>query len=125
MPLSLVTLRSRWHFQIMRFAVLFATIFTLLLSALFTHSQVSRSLLWAFTLAPATFTLESNITDAYYIVAPLVFDSLHGLLKQWPNTYAPNGHSIVVGTVVPFTPLYNGKHGPGLPETLQFFAFDA
>lgn len=70
-------------------------------------------------------TQGSTPTTAHYHVAPFVFDELHGLLKQWPNSYAPNGHAIVAGTVAPFTQLFHGKHSPGLPDSLQFFAFDA
>ncbi|KAI0977169.1 hypothetical protein F4678DRAFT_4905 [Xylaria arbuscula] len=64
-------------------------------------------------------------TVAHHDVAPFVFDELHSLLKQWPNTYGPNGHAIVVGTVAPFTQLFHGRHDSGLPESRQFFAFDA
>ncbi|KAK5633879.1 hypothetical protein RRF57_009593 [Xylaria bambusicola] len=64
-------------------------------------------------------------TAAHHDVAPFVFDELHSLLKQWPNTYAPNGHAIVAGTVAPFTPLFHAKNGPGLPGRAAFFSFDA
>ena len=39
----------------------------------------------------------------YRSVAPFVFDSIQGFLQQWPNSYAPNGHSIVAGTIAPAT----------------------
>ncbi|KAI0513224.1 hypothetical protein F5B22DRAFT_612738 [Xylaria bambusicola] len=86
------------------------------------------SVLPSFLFAPGPESLSppTNITPtSYHDAAPFVFDSLHGLLKQWPNSYAPNGHSIVVGTVPPHTQLFHGKHGPGLPDKLPFFAFDA
>lgn len=31
--------------------------------------------------------------------ASFIFDSVHSLLKQWPSTFTPNGHSIVTATI--------------------------
>jgi hypothetical protein len=67
----------------------------------------------------------STLPAEYHTIAPFVLDSVLGLLKQWPNSYAPNGHSIVAGTVPPATVLYHAKHSPGPPKKPTFFAFDA
>ncbi|KAK3391261.1 hypothetical protein B0H63DRAFT_539983 [Podospora didyma] len=63
--------------------------------------------------------------EAYRIVAPFIFDSVQGLLKLWPDSYSPNGHSIVAGAVPPGTVLHHARHGPGTPKKPTFFAFDA
>lgn len=61
--------------------------------------------------------------------APFIFDALHSLLKQWPNTYAGNGHSIVPARIPPNTPLYHVKQWPqGIPGRMgkpTFFGLDA
>lgn len=57
--------------------------------------------------------------------APFVFDSLYSLLKQWPSTYAPNGHSIAAGVIPADTPLYHAQGYPGPPRKPTFYAFDA
>lgn len=57
--------------------------------------------------------------------APFVFDAVYSLLKQWPNTYAPNGHSIVAASVPPNTQLYHARPDGKLPKVPTFFAFDA
>ena len=69
--------------------------------------------------------LPATLSEAYRAVAPFIFDSIQGLLQQWPNSYAPNGHSIVAGTLAPATVLYHAKHGHGPPGKPTFFAFDA
>lgn len=60
--------------------------------------------------------------------APFIFHTLHSLLKQWPNTYAGNGHSIVPARISPNTPLYHVKQWPqGIPGRTSkptFFSFD-
>lgn len=60
-------------------------------------------------------------------VAPYVFDSIYSLLKQWPSSFAPNGHSVVPATVGPNTLLYHAKKTLGKPKPKDptFFAFDA
>lgn len=62
------------------------------------------------------------------ITAPFIFDALHSLLKQWPNTYAGNGHSIVPARIPPNTPLYHVKQWPqGIPGRMgkpTFFGLD-
>jgi hypothetical protein len=57
--------------------------------------------------------------------ASFIFDSVHSLLKQWPNTFAPNGHSIVTATVPPNTQLYHAKVWSGTPKKPTFFALNA
>ena|SRR6266536_1010659 len=57
-------------------------------------------------------------------VAPFIFDSLHSLLKQWPNTYAPNGHTIVPVTLHSNTALYHAKQYSGKPKKPTWYAFD-
>ncbi|KAJ8125066.1 hypothetical protein O1611_g8575 [Lasiodiplodia mahajangana] len=90
---------------------------------------IVTALLWYDTVDAPNLRSSSNPVDiiptSVHNVAPFIFDSLHGLLKQWPNSYAPNGHSAVAGTIAPYTQLFHGRHGPGLPDKLQFFAFDA
>ena len=57
--------------------------------------------------------------------ASFIFDSVYSLLKQWPNTFAPNGHSIVTATVPPNTQLYHAKVWSGTPKKPTFFALNA
>ncbi|KAI0730119.1 hypothetical protein C8Q72DRAFT_970909 [Fomitopsis betulina] len=56
--------------------------------------------------------------------APFVFNSLSGLLRQWPNTYHWNGHTIISGTLEPFTLLYHARRDPDFPLAEEWFAFD-
>ncbi|KAK4706057.1 hypothetical protein P7C70_g141, partial [Phenoliferia sp. Uapishka_3] len=55
----------------------------------------------------------------------LIFASFVGLLKQWPNTYYPNGHSVVLGTVPPGTLLYHARKDDNFPPKIEWLAFDA
>ncbi|KIW27497.1 uncharacterized protein PV07_07231 [Cladophialophora immunda] len=57
--------------------------------------------------------------------APHIFSSLRYLLEQWPNTYIPNGHSIVPCEIPAFTNLYHGRRDEKLPSSPEWFAFDA
>lgn len=66
-----------------------------------------------------------TLASEFQTVAPFIFDSVQGLLQQWPNSYSPNGHSIVAGSIAPATVLYHAKHAPGPPKKPTFFAFDA
>ena len=53
--------------------------------------------------------------------APHIFASVRDLLQQWPNTFAPNGHSVVPAVIPAFTTLYHGRmdeFAPGSPEWL-------
>ncbi|KAK0099313.1 hypothetical protein ONS95_006326 [Cadophora gregata] len=56
--------------------------------------------------------------------APHYFASVYGLLQQWPNTFFPNGHSIVPCEVPAFTKLYHGRMDAELPPSPEWFAFD-
>jgi hypothetical protein len=56
--------------------------------------------------------------------APHYLASLHGLLKQWPNTFFPNGHSIVPCEVPAFTNLYHGRMDGELPPSPEWLSFD-
>jgi hypothetical protein len=56
--------------------------------------------------------------------APFIFDSTYALGKQWPNTYGPNGHSVVPVTFPPM-PLYHAKQYAGPMKKPTWFAFDA
>lgn len=82
--------------------------------ALISHSS------WSLHLAG----MQPDLKSHYDTVSPFIFDSVHGLLKQWPNTFSPNGHSIVVGTVTPHTLLYHANYG-GPAKKPTYFAFDA
>jgi hypothetical protein len=57
--------------------------------------------------------------------ASFVFDSVYSLAKQWPNTYAPNGHSIVPVTFPANIPLYHARQYEGTIRKPTWFAFDA
>ena len=57
--------------------------------------------------------------------ASFIFDSVYSLLKQWPSTFAPNGHSIVTATVPLNTQLYHAKVWSGTPKKPTFFALNA
>lgn len=67
----------------------------------------------------------STYPEDCHKIAPFVFDSVYSLLKQWPSSYAPNGHSVVPGRVPPNTLLYHAKESPGKLEVPTFLAFDA
>jgi hypothetical protein len=56
--------------------------------------------------------------------APHIFSSVHGLLQQWPNTYFPNGHTIVPCQIAAYTNLYHGRQDGELPPSPEWFAFD-
>lgn len=57
--------------------------------------------------------------------APFVFNSLSSLLLQWPNSYHPNGHSIIPATIAPFSPLYHARKSAVVPPpSPEWFAFD-
>lgn len=56
--------------------------------------------------------------------SPHIFSSLRSLLQQWPNTFFPNGHSIVPCQVPAYTNLYHGRRDDQLPPDPEWFAFD-
>lgn len=60
----------------------------------------------------------------YSSSAPHYFASLYGLLQQWPNTFFPNGHSIVPCEIPPFTKLYHGRTDGDPPPSPEWVAFD-
>ncbi|KAL1855033.1 hypothetical protein Plec18170_004447 [Paecilomyces lecythidis] len=64
--------------------------------------------------------LKFNFSSA----SPHIFSSLHGLLQQWPNTFFPNGHSIVPCEVLAYTSLYHGRRDADLPPSPEWFGFD-
>lgn len=64
--------------------------------------------------------LKFNFSSA----APHIFSSFHGLLQQWPNTFFPNGHSIVPCEVPAYTSLYHGRRDADLPPSPEWFGFD-
>ncbi|KAI9051781.1 hypothetical protein LZ554_004048 [Drepanopeziza brunnea f. sp. 'monogermtubi'] len=53
------------------------------------------------------------------------FASVYGLLQQWPNTFFPNGHSIVPCEIPSFTKLYHGRMDAQLPPSPEWVAFDS
>lgn len=56
--------------------------------------------------------------------APHYFASVYSVLQQWPNTFFPNGHSIVPCQIPAFTKLYHGRMDGELPPSPEWFAFD-
>ena len=56
--------------------------------------------------------------------SPYVFSSLRSLLRQWPNTFFPNGHSIVPCEVPIHTKLFHGRFDAQIPPDPEWFAFD-
>ena len=57
--------------------------------------------------------------------APFLFHSIFSLLKQWPNTYAPNGHSLVLTSIPAHTLLYHARPDEDPLKKPTFFALDA
>jgi hypothetical protein len=58
------------------------------------------------------------------VVAPFIFDSIFSLLKQWPNSYSPNGRTMVPGTIPAYTPLFHAHYGAWNPKRPKYFALD-
>ncbi|KAJ6500467.1 hypothetical protein C8R45DRAFT_977819 [Mycena sanguinolenta] len=70
-----------------------------------------------------TFQLESLGPDTS--TAPFIFNSLSGLLTQWPNTVHGTGHSIVPGLLHPFTLLYHARQdAQSPPPSPEWLAWD-
>ena len=92
-----------------------------------TLTGAPRILPWGLHLPPVAIgSLRTSAAVAdLSAVAPFIFDSVQGLLKQWPNSYAPNGHSIVAGMVPAHMVLYHASARPGPFSKPTFFAFDA
>ncbi|KAI5899257.1 uncharacterized protein SCHCODRAFT_02604621 [Schizophyllum commune H4-8] len=79
------------------------------------------ALLLALPLISATRTEDSDLST----VAPFIFNELSSLLAQWPNTWHPNGHSIIPGTLSPYTTLYHARKDDILPTpSPEWLAFD-
>jgi len=74
---------------------------------------------------PLTSTIHEQSNFDFTSTAPHIFSSLRYLLEQWPNTYIPNGHSIVPCEIPAFTTLYHGRRDEKLPSSPEWFAFDA
>ncbi|KAJ5041526.1 uncharacterized protein L3040_005111 [Drepanopeziza brunnea f. sp. 'multigermtubi'] len=75
--------------------------------------------------APSTKTGTSTWNLNFSSEAPHYFASVYGLLQQWPNTFFPNGHSIVPCEIPPFTNLYHGRMDARLPPSPEWVAFDS
>jgi hypothetical protein len=58
-------------------------------------------------------------TDPY---APMVFNSLNGLLKTWSQAYSITGGAIVPGIIPAGTLLYHGDGGGRDVDGLEWFA---
>ncbi|KAJ3932628.1 MAG: hypothetical protein NXY57DRAFT_95523 [Lentinula lateritia] len=57
--------------------------------------------------------------------APYIFNDLYSLLIQWPNTFHPNGHTIIPGVIEPYTLLYHArKDAQTPPPSPEWLAFD-
>ena len=56
--------------------------------------------------------------------APHLFASTHSLLRQWPSTFSPNGHSIVPCKIRDYTNLYHGRKDEDFPTSPEWFASD-
>ncbi|KAF9236703.1 hypothetical protein BU15DRAFT_63754 [Melanogaster broomeanus] len=54
----------------------------------------------------------------------LVFETVHSLLQQWPNTRLRNGHTIVPGTIPEGTLLYHGTNRNELPPGPEWTSVD-
>lgn len=61
---------------------------------------------------PTQVVLSTDVLPVFPDPSHLIFASFVGLLKQWPNTYFPNGHSVVLGTIPPSTLLYHARCVP-------------
>jgi hypothetical protein len=54
-----------------------------------------------------------------------IFSSLHGLMRQNPNTHNPNGFSISAATIPAFTTLFHARKDPGAVPKVEWLAFDS
>ncbi|KAG1870645.1 hypothetical protein DFJ58DRAFT_742175 [Suillus subalutaceus] len=54
----------------------------------------------------------------------LIFDTVHSLLQQWPNTRYRNGHNIVPGVIPTGTLLYHGTDRNTIPSEPDWTATD-
>jgi len=56
--------------------------------------------------------------------APHLFSSVYGLLKQWPQTFFPNGHAIAAAEIPAFTKMYHGRQDEDFPASPEWLAMD-
>ena len=84
------------------------------------HAQQQQHVLKASLASSNSDDIKLNFSSS----APHIFSSLHGVLQQWPNTFFPNGHSIVPCEIPPYTLLYHGRPSDDLPPSPEFLAFD-
>ena len=56
--------------------------------------------------------------------SPYIFSSLRSLLQQWPNTFFPNGHSIVPCEAHAYANLYHARWDDRIPPDPEWLAFD-
>ncbi|KAF7968255.1 hypothetical protein HWV62_31555 [Athelia sp. TMB] len=58
----------------------------------------------------------------------LIFQSLHALMKTWPQAFAPNGHAVVPATIRPDWMAFNAEHsyifGGGMKRGSPFYVAD-
>ncbi|KAH9028929.1 hypothetical protein EDB84DRAFT_1439471 [Lactarius hengduanensis] len=54
----------------------------------------------------------------------LIFNSVSGLLQQWPNTLRRNGHTLIPATIPKGTILYHGRADFQIPISPDWVAFD-
>lgn len=69
--------------------------------------------------------LSTTTTTTSDLNLSFVFTSLHGLLRQIPNTFSPNGFSIVPATIPAYTNLYHARKDSGDIPKIEWVAFDA
>jgi hypothetical protein len=86
-----------------------------------THvNKLEQRVLGGVQTSPSTATIKLNFTSA----SPHIFSSLRSLLQQWPNTFFPNGHSIIPCEVPAYTHLYHAQQDDRIPPDPEWFAFD-
>lgn len=68
--------------------------------------------------------LDSGTKLNFSSPSPHIFGSVFGLLQQWPNTFFPNGHTIVPCEIPKGINLYHGRVGTSMPPSPEWFAFD-
>lgn len=83
-------------------------------------SRLIDQLYFFFLLVVLAFAYPSDNSSA-----PYIFNDLHSLLIQWPNSFHPNGHSIVPGELAPYTLLYHARKDTQAPlPSPEWLAFD-
>ncbi|KIK56287.1 hypothetical protein GYMLUDRAFT_230368 [Collybiopsis luxurians FD-317 M1] len=88
------------------------------------YSSASLFYLLSVILLPPL-VLAANINLDDNSTAPYIFNELYSLLIHWPNTFHPNGHTIVPGELEPYTLLYHARKDPQVPPpSPEWLAFD-